>query len=228
MRKNEVVYVLGASQEIGAEGDAHRATDTFLTLAAKSGNSAAFVELSRRHSRRIKSHIYRILRNWEDTEDVLQDSLLRAFQHIGQLRCECSFSTWLTRIAINSALMVLRRRRGRAGTSYGNDADSAESLELWEFPDHSPSPELVCADREVNELLRGAILRLPWCFRSVTELYHAKGCSTNEVAEQLGISVSAAKSRLLRARKALRTSLPELHPVGQLAIKREAADRRAT
>lgn len=225
MQNNETALAADTSHGIGAavvhefpnrgyqidlEDDMYRATDASLTLAAKSGNNLAFDELSRRHSKRIQRHIYRILRNWEDTEDVLQDSLLKAFGHISQFRNESSFSTWLTRIAINSALMVLRKRRAHAGTSDGNMTSSTENLELQEFPDLSPNPELLYAERQVEELLRGAILRLPWCFRSVTELYLTKECSTSEVAETLGISVAAAKSRLLRAKKALRTSLPEL------------------
>lgn len=224
MKKSEAASVTEASRRIGVafvhesqdcnyqdavEGDMQATPDELLTLAAKSGNNLAFDELCRRHSKRIQRHIYRILRNWEDTEDVLQDSLLKAYGHIGQFRNECSFSTWLTRIAINSSLMVLRKRRAHAGTSHDNNTNSTE-IDLREFPDLSPSPELLCADRQVDEMLRSAILQLPWCFRSVAELHLAKECSTNEVAQTLGISVAAVKSRLLRAKKALRTSLPEL------------------
>jgi RNA polymerase sigma-70 factor (ECF subfamily) len=191
--------------------DAQIATDELLTFAAKSGNSAAFDELSRRHSKRIKRHIYRIVRNWEDTEDVLQDSLLKAFMNIAELRADCAFSTWLTRIAINSALMVLRKRRTHTQDFEGKPSTSTNSLVLQELPDLSPTPESICAERQVQESLRGAILHLPWSFRSVTELYLARDCSTREVAETLGITVGAVKSRLMRARKALRASAPELH-----------------
>jgi len=189
------------------ETDTHLATDESLTLAARSGDRAAFDELSRRHSKRIQRHVYRILGNWEDTEDVLQDSLLKAYRHIGEFRSDCKFSTWLTRIAINSSLMTLRKRRAHSETSY-DDAGSDESLRLKEFPDSSPGPELLCAERQMEELLRNAILQLPGSFRSVTELYHSRECSTLEVAQALGISVAAVKSRLLRARRALRASLP--------------------
>jgi len=225
MPKNDAVLVLDTSRMVSGptrrtspntgyqadlEVDGRRATDTLLTLAAKSGDSVAFDELARRHSKRIKRHIYRIVRNWEDAEDVFQDSLLKAFRNIGQFRSDCTFSTWLTRIAINSALMVLRRRRRRAQISDINATSSADSLVLQELPDLSPSPEFLYAERQVQESLRGAILHLPWCFRSVTELYLAKDCSTREVAETLGITVGAVKSRLMRAKKALRASAPEL------------------
>jgi RNA polymerase sigma-70 factor (ECF subfamily) len=225
MPKNDAVPVLDTSRVVSGptwrtspnggyqadlEVDGRRATDTLLTLAAKSGDSVAFDELTRRHSKRIKRHIYRIVRNWEDAEDVFQDSLLKAFRNIGQFRSDCTFSTWLTRIAINSALMVLRRRRRRAQISDINATSLADSLVLQELPDLSPSPEFLYAERQVQESLRGAILHLPWGFRSVTELYLAKDCSTREVAVTLGITVGAVKSRLMRAKKALRASVPEL------------------
>lgn len=225
MPKNDAALVSRTSPVIGAatwrtspnldyradlEVDTRIATDALLTFAAKSGNSAAFAELSRRHSKRIKRHIYRIVRNWEDTEDVLQDSLLKAFMNIGEFRNDCAFSTWLTRIAINSALMVLRKRRRHTNNLEGKPTSSTESLVLQELPDLSPTPEFLYAEHQARESLRGAILHLPWSFRSVTELYLAKDCSTREVAETLGITVGAVKSRLMRAKKALRASVPEL------------------
>jgi len=225
MPKNDADLVSGTSPVIGAatwrtspnldyhadlKVDARIATDALLTFAAKSGNSAAFDELSRRHSKRIKRHIYRIVRNWEDTEDVLQDSLLKAFINIGEFRNDCAFSTWLTRIAMNSALMVLRKRRRHTHNLEGKTPSSTESLVLQELPDLSPTPEFLYAERQAQESLRGAILHLPRSFRSVTELYLAKDCSTREVAKTLGITVGAAKSRLMRAKKALRASVPQL------------------
>ena len=211
MRRKEMCPVIIGSLAAGAEVHAHEATDALLTTAAQSGNAAAFVELSLRHSRRIKSRIYRMLRNWEDAEDVLQDSLLRAFTHIGQFRGECTFSTWLTGIAINLALMVLRKRQGHTLISLNSTTSPTGSLEVWEqLPDHSPNQELLFADREVEELLHGAVQRLPLYFRSVIELYHDEERSANQVANKLGISVPATKSRLMRARMALRTSLAGL------------------
>jgi RNA polymerase sigma-70 factor (ECF subfamily) len=192
------------------EGDVRKATDELLVLAARSGNGPAFVELCRRHSKKIQLHVYRILGNWEDAEDVVQESLLKAFKHLGQFRGTCSFSSWLTRIAINSALMLLRKRRVRLEASCNRTADPTEIAESWEFPDHAPNPERLCAGRETEELVRGAILRLPPGYRVVVELYHANEYSTNEMAQALGISVAATKARLFRARTMLRASLPRL------------------
>jgi RNA polymerase sigma-70 factor, ECF subfamily len=199
-----------ASLAVEIQGDLREATDNVLTLAAQSGNGLAFVELSQRHSKRVQLHVYRILGNWEDAEDVVQDSLLKALKHLDQFRGMCSFSTWLTRIAINSALMELRKGRARPEISYDRTDDSFGMLESWEFPDLAPSPERLCARRETEVLLRGAILRLPWRYQAVAQLYHAKECPTNEIAQDMGISVAAVKSRLYRARRKLRASLPKL------------------
>jgi RNA polymerase sigma factor (sigma-70 family) len=192
------------------EGNIPRASDDFLTLAAKSGDGPAFVELSRRHSKKIQRLAYRILGNWEDADDVLQDSLLKAFKSLAQFRGTSSFSTWITRIAINSALMELRRRRVRFEISYDGRADFDGFVEPWDFPDSSPNPERLCARGETEELLRTAIRRLPCSCQTVVELQLATECSTNEIAQALGISVPATKSRLLRARAKLRASLPDL------------------
>lgn len=179
-----------ASHAIEFEHNIRKATDDLLTLAAKSGNGSAFVELSRRHSKRIQLQAYRILGNWADTEDVVQDSLLRAFKHLGQFLGTCNFSMWLTKIAINSALMEMRKRRVRLETSYDAIADFAGTLELWEFPDLSPGPERLCTGKETEELLGRPILRLPWRYQTVFELHHAKQHSINEVAQDLGIFCS--------------------------------------
>jgi RNA polymerase sigma-70 factor (ECF subfamily) len=199
-----------ASHAIEFEGNIRKATDDLLTLAAKAGNSTAFVELSRRHSKRIQLQAYRILGNWADAEDAMQDSLLRAFKHLAQFRGTCTFSTWLTRIAINSALMQMRKRRVLLEISYDKTADSVGTLEPWEFPDLSPGPERLLASKETDELVGRVILQLPWRYQSVFELYHAKQRSINEIAQDLGISAAAVKSRLHRARMRLRTSLPRL------------------
>jgi RNA polymerase sigma-70 factor (ECF subfamily) len=192
------------------EGNLGQTTDELLTLAAKAGNGSAFVELSRRHSKRIQLQVYRILGDWEDAEDVVQESLLKAFKHLEQLRGTCRFSSWLTKIAFNSALMLLRKKRRRLETSWDRTAYLTETSESWDFPDHEPSPEHQCAGRETEELLRGAILQLPSGYRAVVELYHANECSTNEMAHALGISVAATKSRLFRAKTMLRASLSSL------------------
>lgn len=199
-----------ANPAVEIEGNLREAADGCLIVAAKSGNGSAYAELSGRYSKMIQLKLYRILGNWEDAEDMLQESQLKAFRHLDQFRGACSFSTWLTRIAINSALMLLRKRRVRSETSYDRAADSTGDWELWEFPATSPSPERYYSDQEAEELLRGAILRLPWSYRTAFELYYSEDRSTIEIAQALGISLAAAKSRLYRARTTLRNTLPGL------------------
>ena len=180
-------------------------SDQLLVSAAKSGDRSAFVELCGRHSKKILPTIYRITKNREDAEDVLQDSLLKAFVHLKSFEGRSSFSSWLTRIAINSALMALRKRRGLE-IPIDHASDDCQIWHAWEPCDQAETPESHLVRREREELLRSAILRLPSMFREVVELRHAQEYSTSEIAQELGISVGAAKSRLLRARMAVRAS----------------------
>ena len=127
--------------------------DKLLVLAAKAGNRSAFVELCERHSKKLLPRIYGITKNWEDAEDVLQESLLKAYVHLKSFECRSSFSSWLTRIAINSALMHLRKKRGiEIPIDYfGEDSQTWRTRELW---DHSPTPESHYERREREELLK--------------------------------------------------------------------------
>lgn len=176
--------------------------DELLLSAARSGDSAAFTELCQRHSRKILLRIQRITRNREDTEDALQDTLLRAFIHLQSFEGRSTFSSWLTRIGINSALQLLRKRRA-SELLMPVPPDDSEDWRPSEIADQSETPEACCERREREQLLRSAILRLPSIFREVIELRHVREYSTIEIAEALGITVAAAKSRLVRARKAV-------------------------
>jgi RNA polymerase sigma-70 factor (ECF subfamily) len=182
-------------------------SDEVLVSTAKSGDANAFVELSKRHSNRLLQTTYRITRNRHDAEDALQDSLLRAFIHLKSFQEKSSFSTWLTRIAINSALMILRKKRGCAEISIDGSDDSGETYERWEPRSLTEDPENRFARSEREELLRNAILRLPPVVREAVELRQARDYSVREIAQALGISVPAVKSRLSRARLTLRAAL---------------------
>jgi RNA polymerase sigma factor (sigma-70 family) len=136
--------------------------------------------------------------------------MLRAFSHLKDFQEKSSFSTWLTRIAINSALMILRKKRGCYEISFDGIDDSGDNYERWEVESPAENPESRLARKEREELLRDAILRLPQVLREVVELRQARGYSTREIAQALGISVPAVKSRLSRARLTLRTALRPL------------------
>jgi RNA polymerase sigma-70 factor (ECF subfamily) len=171
------------------------------------GNSDAFVVLSKLHSNRMLGTIYNITRNWHDAEDALQDAMLRAFSHLKDFQEKSSFSTWLTRIAINSALMILRKKRGCYEMPIDGIDDSGDNYERREVESPAENPESRLARKEREELLKDAILRLPQVLKEVVELRHAREYSTGEIAQALGVSVPAVKSRLSRARLTLRTAL---------------------
>jgi RNA polymerase sigma-70 factor, ECF subfamily len=181
--------------------------DEPLVSAAQSGDNSAFAALCERHSDKIARTIYRITRNWHDAEDVLQEAFLKAFVHLNTFQGRSSFSSWLTRIAINSALMSLRKKRGLE-IPIDHTGDDVEIWQTWEPRDLKENPENGYVQRERAELLKKAILRLPPLFRDVIQLRHAQDCSTREIAQTLGISVPAAKSRLHRATTVLRASIP--------------------
>ncbi len=182
-------------------------SDELLVSRVKSGDTDAFVELSKRHGAKVFQAAYRVTRNRQDAEDALQDAFLRAFIHMKDFQQRCSFSTWLTRIAINSALMILRKKRVSAEISIDSGDDPVGNFQRWEPKSPGEDPESRYIRRERQELLRQAIHQLPAVFRDVVQLRHARECSGQEIAKSLGISVPAVKSRLARAKRALHTSL---------------------
>ncbi len=180
------------------------ADDTLVEM-AKAGGHLAYVELCRRHSSMAMRAVQRITRNKEDAEDVLQESLMKAFIHLRSFDGRAAFSTWLMRIAINSALMLIRKRRNHPETSLEGDLEGGQSY--FEISEPSLNPENHLYQREKEHQLRQAVGRLPPRLRVALELRHAQDASVREVAAVIGISVAATKSRLLRARTALRSSL---------------------
>jgi RNA polymerase sigma factor (sigma-70 family) len=182
------------------------ASDDSLVRVAQSGDHDAFLELRRRHAKKLLPRIYRITRSWEDAEDVLQDSFLKAFVHLKTFEGRSSFSSWLTRIAINSALMMLRKRRV-VEISIDSTAIDGERWSGWELADNGKNPEEAYVQRELEQHLRSATRRLRPALQRVVHLRRTEGYSTSEIAAVLGISPSAAKSRLMRAKTALRASM---------------------
>src|SRR6266403_4996845 len=122
--------------------------ETALVAGAKIGDAAAFELLVQRHERKIFSLAQRMTRNREDAEDVVQQSFQKAFIHLKKFEGESLFSTWLTRITINEALMLLRRRRGTHEVPIAETTRKTESALPLDFPDSAPNPEARCLDRE--------------------------------------------------------------------------------
>lgn len=175
-----------------------------LVTSAKRGQSVAFDVLCERYSPRILRALFRITKNREDAEDALQDSFLNAFVHISEFDGRSAFSTWLTRIAINCALMILRKKRTSHEISLDGFGDSDTKSTPWEMPDHAPNPEKRYAQSERENILRGAISTLRPTIRKVIELQQLQERSMKETASIIGISVPAAKARLFHAKVALR------------------------
>ena len=178
-----------------------------LVEAARGGDVAAFEELVRRYDRNVFRIAQHITQNREDAEDVVQDAFLKAFQNLGQFQGQSKFYTWLVRIAVNEALMRLRRRRPERFVSIDEDVKTEEDSMPREIADWSPNPEQLYNQGELKEILQKTIQGLPPGFRTVFILRDVEGLSTEETADALGLSVPAVKSRLLRARLQLRERL---------------------
>jgi RNA polymerase sigma-70 factor, ECF subfamily len=183
------------------------ATDEVLVAAAKLGDRPAFAELWVRHSNTAFRVAYRITKNQSDAEDAIQDAWMKAYVHLKTFDGRAKFSTWLTRIAINSALMTLRRKRAHPETSM--EGTDGNTWQHWEIADQTKDVEELYATHEGVERLRRAICRLQPNLRNVVEMLQSTGCSVKEISDLEGISVAATKSRLLRARTILRRVLVE-------------------
>lgn len=178
-----------------------------LVLAAKSGQRAAFEALLERSAQRLLRTTFRITRNREDAEDAVQDTFLRAFMHVKDFDGRSSFSTWLTRIAINSAVMILRKKRPGREVSVDSFADNNETRTTWELSDPTPGPETQYVEEEQRRLLWEAISELRPSVRKVVEFQLSRDCAMKETANTIGISLFAAKSRLFHAKAAIRKSM---------------------
>src|SRR6266478_8605021 len=189
----------------------NRLNDGSLVLRAKNEQSTAFATLSDQYKEQLFRFAHRITRTREDAEDAVQDTLLRAFVHMGDFEGRSSFGTWMTRITINSALMILRRKRTSLEIAIGRNNDSGGDDLCCEITDHAPSPETRYAQTEEQRILRTAVQRLRPKLRVVVQI-HLQGRSVEETAGVLGLSVSAAKGRLFHANKALRRSLNPRRP----------------
>ena len=178
-----------------------------LVQAAKGGDVSAFEELVRRYDRNVFRIAQHITHNREDAEDVVQDAFLKAYENLNQFQGQSKFYTWLVRIAVNEALMKLRRIKPGRTVSLDEDVKTEEDSLPREVADWSPNPEQQYGQAELRDILTRTIQGLPTSFRTVFVLRDVEGLSTEETAEALELSVPAVKSRLLRARLQLRERL---------------------
>jgi len=181
--------------------------ESALVAQAKAGDQNAFTELVNRYERKIYRLAKNITRNDEDAEDVLQDAFLKAYTHLDNFKGDSKFYTWIVRIAVNEALMRLRKRKTDRSVPLDEPVELGEETVQREIAVWEDNPEQQYSQEEWRRILDEAVESLKPDFRTVFVLRDIEELSTEETAETLGISVPAVKSRLLRARLALRETL---------------------
>ena len=183
------------------------ADETALVAQSREGDTAAFGELVRRYEGKIFRLAQHVTQNREDAEDVLQETFMKAYEHLDQFQGNSKFYTWIVRIAVNQALMKLRRRKTDKSVSLDETIDTGEDTMIREIAAWDEDPEQRFSRDELGGILDTAVQSLDPPYRSVFVLRDIDELSTEETAEALGLSVPAVKSRLLRARLQLREKL---------------------
>jgi len=174
---------------------------------AQRGDVEAFTELVNRYESNIFRLARHITQNPEDAEDVLQETFLKAYEHLRDFQGNSKFYTWLVRIAVNQSLMKLRKRKSDASVSLDEPYDTGEENLTREIAVWEPNPESTYSREEIRGILEKAVDSLPPAFRAVFVLRDVEDLSTEETAAALNLSIPAVKSRLLRARLRLREKL---------------------
>lgn len=181
--------------------------ESTLVARTREGDPRAFTDLVRRYEGKIFRLAQHITQNREDAEDVLQETFLKAYEHLDQFQGNSKFYTWIVRIAVNQALMKLRKRRSDKTVSIDESIDTGEDTVAREIAAWDPSPEERYSREELQAILTAAIDSLAPPYRAVFVLRDMEELSTEETADALDLSVPAVKSRLLRARLQLRDKL---------------------
>lgn len=174
------------------------ATEAVLVARARLGEEDAIAELVRAHSPRLRSMVWRVVRNWADAQDVVQVALWKACQPLPDYQERAPISTWLTRIALNEGVGLLRRRRIEPIDLAANTS-SLEGAQ-WPMSHHTPSPEPILASKEMRQTVRDCVDRMPSVDRAVLHFRILDELSHAEIAKRLNLSVAAAKTRIHRAR----------------------------
>jgi RNA polymerase sigma-70 factor (ECF subfamily) len=208
--------------------------DATLVAGAKTGDAHSFELLVERHEGKIFSLAQRMTRNRGDAEDVVQQSFQKAFIHLKKFEGESLFSTWLTRIAINEALMLLRRKRGSREVPIAESTTEDKIALPLDIPDLDPNPEDRCLQREQERILSAAVNALTPGMRKAIQPRELDERSTEETAQVMGLSVGAVKARVFHGRRKLRRTLKRYvesvrtHGNQTLRTKRSGRDRSRT
>lgn len=184
----------------------HSGQENLLVAKAQGGDVSSFEALVALYERRVYHIAYRILENPHDAEDVLQETFLKAFENLQRFRSESSFYTWIVQIAVNAALQRVKKQRRQRTVSLDESSDENDyrpkEIVIWE-----EDPEKLFSRKELRVILEKAIRSLPVIYRTVFLMKDVEELSAEAIAKTLGISVPAAKSRLIRARLQLRDYL---------------------
>ena len=181
--------------------------DMVLVADAKRGSTQAFEVLVERHAQRIRRAAQGVTGNREDAEDAVQQSFRKAFVHLGDFEGRSSFSTWLTRVAINEGLMLRRKSRRLREVSIDDSNATEETADALEIPDSSLNPEDSYSQREWGRVLSSAMNELPPGTRKAIQLRFVDELSTRETARIMGLSIPAVKARVFHGRQKLRKTL---------------------
>jgi RNA polymerase sigma-70 factor (ECF subfamily) len=182
-------------------------SDLDLVHASKDGNISAFEQLVKRYDRKLVRIAQSVTHNREDAQDAVQEAFLKAFQHLGEFRETCQFSTWLIRITLNQSLMKLRKRNTAKESSLDEDLRADDEVLPRDVVDWAPNPEQLYWASELRDLLTKTLEELPRTSQTVFALRDIEGLSIDQTALVLGLSQSAVKARLWRARLQLREGL---------------------
>lgn len=225
MSVQQTIPVIRGPESLHGNMTKASANDELLLVAeAKLGGSTAFGELCERHRLRIYHAAFRILRNQQDAEDAAQRSFQRALTNLSRFRGDSTFSTWLTRIAINEALMLLRQRR-KTTVLFEVNIDSDYESSAFDLADKGPTPEEITAKNELRAAVIQAISQLRESLRTVV-LRELQGLTIAETARRLGLSVAAVKARTFHARRCLQRQLGRKYGQREIASDRERVGSR--
>jgi len=193
--------------------------DRQLVARAQAGDISAFEALVEAHRDKVYGLTLRMTRSEADAAEITQDTFLSAYQHLKDFRGDAAFGSWVHRIAANNALMRLRHRRvvqAAEGELLGPEFTERESLAEYPSQDWSRSAEGKILDAELGRAIQGATDRLPEGYREVFLLKDVEGLSYEQIAEVTGASIPAIKSRLHRARLALREAIDRFYNQGSV------------
>lgn len=201
----------------------HLAEEPQLVAAARQGDNQAFCILINQYYRNVYNVVLKIARNNEDTEDALQDAFLKAYCNVKQFQGNSRFYTWLVRIAVNEALMKLRKRHSDRQVPLEDIAPFGSDLPIMSARSWSDDPERRYAQLEAQEILHHALSGLSPRLSTAFKLRNVDDLSMRETADMLGLSSSAVKSRLVRARSRLKRRLRTVYSAKLEPCKAETA-----